>query len=98
MLAGGHDKGLSFEPLKTYLPGVKKIIAYGECGQRLFDELAPEKSILVNTLPEALNEAVKIAEKGDVILLSPTTSSYDQYTCFEERGEHFKSLVNALEG
>ena len=98
LLAGGHDKGLSFEPLKAYLPGVKKIIAYGECGQRLFDELAPEKSILVNTLPEALNEAVKIAEKGDVILLSPTTSSYDQYTCFEERGEHFKSLVNALEG
>jgi UDP-N-acetylmuramoylalanine-D-glutamate ligase len=30
------------------------------------------------------------------VLLSPTTSSFDQYTCFEERGDHFKKLVNEL--
>ena len=75
---------------------VKKIIAYGECGRRICDELAGDKGVLVNTLPEALAEAMKIAAAGDVVLLSPTTSSYDQYSCFEERGEHFKRLVNAL--
>ena len=44
----------------------------------------------------AVNEAVKCSESGDIILLSPTTSSFDQYSCFEERGEHFKRIVNSL--
>ena len=96
LLAGGHEKGLDLTPLKGLLSGVKKVIAYGECGERIFKGLTDETGILVNALPEALTEAVKISEAGDVVLLSPTTSSYDQYTCFEERGEHFKSLVNSL--
>ena len=50
----------------------------------------------MNDLKEALDEAVKIAEVGDTVLLSPTTSSFDQYSGYEERGRHFKSLVNAL--
>ncbi len=96
LLAGGHEKGLDLSPLKPLLKGVKKLIAYGECGERIYSELTEGAGILVNDLTEALAEAVKIAVNGDVILLSPTTSSYDQYTCFEERGEHFKSLVNSL--
>ena len=55
-----------------------------------------EDGIVVTTLDEAVEEAVKIAEPGDTVLLSPTTSSFDQYTCFEERGDHFKKLVNEL--
>lgn len=96
LLAGGHEKGLDLSPLKELLPGVKKVISYGECGDRILRELSGEKGILVKDLPEALLEAEKIVSPGDVVLLSPTTSSYDQYTCFEERGEHFKSLVNSL--
>lgn len=96
LLAGGHEKGLSFEPLKAYLTNVKKVIGYGACGDRLIRELTDGEGILVKDLPEALSEAVKLSEPGDVILLSPTTSSFDQYSCFEERGEHFKTLVNAL--
>ncbi|MBE6715632.1 MAG: UDP-N-acetylmuramoyl-L-alanine--D-glutamate ligase [Ruminococcaceae bacterium] len=96
LLAGGHEKGLDLTPLKGLLSGVKKVISYGECGERIWKELTDGEGILVNDLPEAMSEAVKIAEAGDVVLLSPTTSSYDQYTCFEERGEHFKTLVNSL--
>ena len=48
------------------------------------------------TVDEIVEEANRIAEPGDVVLLSPTTSSFDQYSCFEERGDHFKTLVNAL--
>ncbi len=96
LLAGGHEKGLDLSPLKALLAGVKKVIAYGECGERIWRELTDCEGLLVKDLPEALSEAMKIAESGDVVLLSPTTSSYDQYTCFEERGEHFKSLVNSL--
>ena len=96
LLAGGHEKGLDLTPLKALLTGVKMVISYGECGERIYRELTDCKGILVNDLKEAVDEAVKIAVSGDVILLSPTTSSYDQYTCFEERGEHFKTLVNSL--
>lgn len=97
LLAGGHEKGLSFEPLIEYMRSVKKLVAYGECGERMFKELSPYcDAVLTDNLPHALDEAQKCAESGDVVLLSPTTSSYDQYTCFEERGEHFKKLVNSL--
>ncbi len=96
LLAGGHEKGLDLSPLRPLLAGVKKVIAYGECGERIQRELTDGDGILVNDLNEALSAAVGLAVSGDVILLSPTTSSYDQYTCFEERGEHFKKLVNSL--
>lgn len=96
LLAGGHEKGLDLSPLKPLLCGVKKVISYGECGDRIRRELTDGQGILTDNLENALNEAVKIAASGDIVLLSPTTSSYDQYTCFEQRGEHFKSLVNSL--
>lgn len=96
LLAGGHEKGLSFEPLRAHLTNVKKVIGYGECGPRLIKELTDNEGLLVDDLEQALNAAVELSAPGDVILLSPTTSSYDQYSCFEERGEHFKKLVNAL--
>lgn len=96
LLAGGHEKGLDLSPLKPLMDGVKLLAAYGECGERIHRELGGDKGELVNNLGEALEIAVKNAASGDVVLLSPTTSSYDQYTCFEERGEHFKELVNSL--
>ncbi len=97
LLAGGHEKGLELTPLKPLMGGVKLLVAYGECGERIRTELGGENGILTKDLAVAMEIAVKNAVSGDVVLLSPTTSSYDQYTCFEERGEHFKSLVNAIE-
>lgn len=96
LLAGGFEKGLSFEPLKPYLKNVKQVIGFGACGKRLIEELTGNTGILTENLKEALTEAKKLAESGDIVLLSPTTSSFDQYSCFEERGEHFKELVNSL--
>ena len=52
--------------------------------------------IVVDDLKQALDEANQIAESGDIVLLSPTTSSFDQYSGYEERGRHFKQLVNSL--
>ncbi|MCH5197462.1 MAG: UDP-N-acetylmuramoyl-L-alanine--D-glutamate ligase [Oscillospiraceae bacterium] len=96
LLAGGFEKGLSFEPLKAYLKNVKQVIGFGACGKRLIEELTGGTGILTENLPEALAQAEKLAKSGDTVLLSPTTSSFDQYSCFEERGEHFKELVNSL--
>lgn len=97
LFAGGHEKGLDLSPLKPLMKGVKLLVAYGECGERIFKELCGyTNAVLVKDLPEALKFSEKYLREGDVVLLSPTTSSYDQYTCFEERGEHFKSLVKSL--
>ena len=73
--------------------GVKKIIGFGACGPRLVKDLDFENSEVVTTLDEAMQIAKREAVSGDTVLLSPTTSSFDQYSCFEERGEHFKKIV-----
>ena len=96
LLVGGFEKGLPMDELRQNLGSVKQVIGYGACGERLARELAGDKGIVVGDLVEAVTEAEKIAESGDIVLLSPSTSSFDQYKCFEERGEHFKAIVNNL--
>lgn len=96
LLVGGFEKGLSMDEMKKHLGCVKKVIGFGACGPRLVKDLVGDEGIVVNNLDEAVAEANKIAESGDIVLLSPTTSSFDQYSCFEERGEHFKKIVNSL--
>lgn len=96
LLVGGFEKGLPMDEMKKHLGCVKMIIGFGACGARLVHDLVGEDGIVVTTLDEAVAEANKIAESGDTVLLSPTTSSFDQYTCFEERGDHFKKIINAL--
>ena len=97
LLIGGFEKGLAMDDVKAHLGCVKKVIGFGACGPRLVRETVGDDGIVVETLDEAVAAANEIALPGDTILLSPTTSSYDQYSCFEERGEHFKRIVNALE-
>lgn len=96
LLVGGFEKGLPMDEMKKHLGCVKMIIGFGACGARLVHDIVGEDGIVVTTLDEAVAEANKIAESGDTVLLSPTTSSFDQYTCFEERGDHFKKIINAL--
>lgn len=96
LLVGGFEKGLPMDDVKAELGPVKKVIGFGACGPRLVKDLVGDDGIVVVNLEEALAESVRIAESGDTVLLSPTTSSFDQYTCFEERGDHFKKLVMEL--
>lgn len=96
LFVGGKEKGLPMDELKQNLKNVKKVIGYGECGSRLVNDLVGQDGIVVQTLDEALQMAKKIAVSGDVVLLSPTTSSFDQFTSFEHRGRYFKELVNQL--
>ena len=96
LLIGGFEKGLAMDDVKAHLGCVKKVIGFGACGPRLVHDTVGDEGIVVETLDEAVAAANEIALPGDIVLLSPTTSSYDQYSCFEERGEHFKRIVNAL--
>ena len=98
ILLGGLDRGHSFYELKDYMKYVKHIVALGECRNRV-EEFAKDMDIPctnVETIKEAVPAAVKVATEGDTILLSPASASWDQYKCFEDRGDEFKELVNNL--
>ena len=98
LLLGGRDKLGSYKPLIAPLAARGKgIFAFGEAGPRIFDELS---GILPATLQPDLRsaflDAVSMAEPGDVILLSPGCSSFDQYQSYAQRGDHFKKLAAEL--
>ena len=95
LLVGGFEKGLDVTPLREHLGCVRKIIGYGLSGPRIANDLC-EDPLIVDDLVQAVREAHAMAVPGDIVLLSPTTSSFDQYTGYEQRGKHFKELVNSL--
>ena len=54
-------------------------------------------TVILKDMEACVRESYRIAEPGDVVLLSPACASWDMYTSFEQRGRHFKSCVQALE-
>ena len=94
LLAGGHDKHTGFDALKNEVDKIGCLITFGET-KHLLAELKDD-AIVCETMNEALDKATSIAKNGDVVLLSPACSSYDQFKNFEERGRIFKELVNKL--
>lgn len=94
LLAGGHDKHTGFKGIEDNKDKIKKLITFGETKDMLAK--IKDDAIVCETIAEALNKAHEIADDGDVVLLSPACSSYDQFKNFEQRGKIFKELVNNL--
>lgn len=92
LLAGGHDKGISFDELQKYDRKVKYCIAFGETKHQLASVFT--HTIEVETMKDAFDEAMKLAKAGDVVLLSPACASYDQFKNYEVRGNTFKEYVH----
>ncbi len=105
MLLGGRDKDLPWEALAVMLhKRHPKVVLFGEAGSLINSALKKYEGTAVSyplfqvkTLEEAVQKASELAEKGDIVLLSPGGTSYDAYRDFEERGEHFRELVKALQ-
>jgi UDP-N-acetylmuramoylalanine--D-glutamate ligase len=99
LIAGGRGKGSDYGPLaapvRERCAGVYLI---GETAAELRKALAPTGVPIgdCGDLERAVAAAHKAARPGDVVLLSPGCASYDQYRDFEQRGEHFRSLVSRL--
>ena len=105
IIAGGYDKKIPYEPMaKDVCEYVKLLILMGATADKIekavvsCPDYAPEKTriIRVNSMEEAVRAARENTTAGDIVSLSPASASFDLYRNFEERGRHFKSIVNAL--
>ena len=99
LIAGGKDKGLDYSDVVPLLSvNTLAVITFGEIASQLADTIgkaAPCEQ--VTTLDEAVTKARELAPRGSVVLLSPGTSSFDQFSGYEQRGDHFRKLVQQLQ-
>ncbi len=105
IIAGGYDKHIPYEPLGPVINNkVKLLILLGATAPKIEQAVknadnynANEIEIVnVSNMEEAVAEAVKKCVSGDIVSLSPASASFGLYKNFEERGNHFKSIVNGL--
>lgn len=100
LLAGGHDKMTDLAPMmKLVKEKTDALILLGEAKQRFYEAAlaANVKNIyLVDSFADAVNKAHELAEKPQVVVLSPACSSYDMFENFPQRGRVFKDLVHQL--
>ncbi len=109
LIAGGYDKKLPFDSVGAAIarrahtllltgPTAPAIAAAVQAAIATDPALGPGPAVLVVSGMEAAVAAAQAAARpGDAVLLSPACASYDAYHNFEERGRHFKSLVQALQ-
>ena len=102
LLLGGFDRGIDYQPLADYLNAhpVPHLLFTGKAGERMMQLIAKVPELVegptlfyYSSMEEAFSYMSIHAKPGDVCLLSPAASSYDQYKNFEERGAKFKRLA-----
>lgn len=105
LIAGGYDKNIPFEPLaEGGYSKIKALILLGVTKDKIkdaFHKVMKEKGVsipiyVVNSLEEAAKKSREIAEKGDVVTLSPACASFDMFPNFEVRGDKFKEIINNM--
>ena len=96
LLLGGFDRDIDYSPLADYLKGhpIPHLLFTGKAGERMMSLIDGRPALyFYATMEEAFAYIAAHAKPGDVCLLSPAASSYDQYKNFEERGRKFKELA-----
>ena len=101
LLLGGFDRGIDYQPLADYLKAhpVRHLLFTGKAGERmmhLMGGISTGSMTVYSSMEEAFAYLKTHVKKGDVCLLSPAASSYDQYKNFEERGAKFKRLAKGF--
>jgi UDP-N-acetylmuramoylalanine--D-glutamate ligase len=101
LLLGGREKNLPVDDLRALVAErCRGVVCFGEAGPsfaRTVGSAAP-RSVVVDHLEDAVAAAARIAQPGDVVLLSPGGTSFDAYPRFEARGEAFRAIVQAMPG
>ena len=105
IIAGGYDKHIPYEPLGPVINNkVKTLILLGDTAPKIEAAVKEAQNynpgaiqiINVTNMEEAVAAAAASAKEGDIVSLSPASASFGLYRNFEERGNHFKSIVNGL--
>ena len=104
LLLGGRDKDLPWNALAELVrQRVDHVILFGEAAEKIAAAIGgsrhdarPYSITHCIGLKDAVQAAAKIAEEGDVVLLSPGGTSFDEFRDFEERGERFRQWVLEL--
>ena len=98
LIMGGRDKGGDYLTLKgTVEKHVKKLVVIGEAKEKIISALGGSVNVeQASTIEEAVLAAYKVAESGDVVLLSPACSSFDMFKSYKERGNRFCMAANSL--
>ncbi len=105
LLLGGRDKKLPWGDLiRLAVSRCRAIIAFGEAGRMILEQAAVERTVQgapilleqASTLRDAVLLAARMADDGDVVLLSPGGTSFDAFEDFEARGEAFRQIVSRL--
>ncbi len=98
-IAGGIDKGNDYSMIAEMVKNkVKAIVCLGKDNQHLIDAFSGivESIIETRAMDTAVQTALYLASKGDVVLLSPACASFDLFENYEDRGNQFKNAVNSL--
>ena len=96
LLMGGFEKGLDLSEMATYNANISSLICFGAAKDRFAKDMNHPTTYVVENMKDAILKAKEIAQDGDVILLSPSTSSFDEFKSYEHRGKVFKEIVNEL--
>ena len=96
VLLGGDDKGTDLSELVAQSEKhTKGVVCFGEAGDRFFGAFAKSAlpHVQADHLEDALDAALSKAEAGDIVILSPACASFDEFSCYQERGKVFKDMV-----
>lgn len=100
LIAGGYNKNIDYQPLFVSAKNrVKKMILIGET-KDILAKMCKEEAIefyLADTMKNAVGKAFEIMKKGDTVLLSPASASWDWYKSYADRGEDFKEEIKKHE-
>ena len=100
LIGGGYDKDSEYDEwIESFEGKVKYFVLLGQTREKIAKtarRLGFENIIMAESLEEAVATCAKLAEPGDAVLLSPACASWGMFKNYEERGDKFKSYVNAL--
>jgi UDP-N-acetylmuramoylalanine--D-glutamate ligase len=100
LILGGKDKGSDYTTLSPLLRArVKAVYTIGSAAAKIESHLRGVIALhSCETLEKAVNAAAGAARPGEIVLLAPACSSFDQFDSYEHRGRVFKELVAELRG
>lgn len=96
LILGGRDKGLDFTVLRSEAHRIKRLVCYGESGEQIRECLGLDGALYAYRFEDAVRLAAAQCRAGDVLLLSPGCTSWDQFLNYEVRGDAFQRLIPEL--